>query len=338
MRCPSARALIKPHTLHHLLITSKQQQESSPGQHLWMRGQGTKRQADRKWQQVSPLLIQGPCGPMVHSRGSISFSSSSHKHATTEICTEKKGRGENARGPKHFTQSILVVSSFAGLVVTTLLHTHKLQTSANRASKLVTLFLIGIKIPSSFPSQQPLKGNADWLALWYPLSSDPHPLHISIHFLLGDSDVSSLWTQVLSPLLVSQACFLSPTQSENVSVQLVWEGLQGEFVLHPPPASLSHVPAELWLPHKPLHGLREGLSGGLAQEARLTVGHAFQRSPGVHRHHGAAAVHGLDRDYPEMLPAGGVQHSRAAPQQRHFQRIRRRAKESDTAVQAKLLC
>lgn len=176
MRCPSARALIKPHTLHHLLITSKQQQESSPGQHLWMRGQGTKRQADRKWQQVSPLLIQGPCGPMVHSRGSIAFSSSSHKHATTEICTEKKGRGENARGPKHFTQSILVVSSFAGLVVTTLLHTHKqLQTSANRASKLVTLFLIGIKIPSSFPSQQPLKGNADWLALWYPLSSDPHP-------------------------------------------------------------------------------------------------------------------------------------------------------------------
>lgn len=337
MCCPSARALINPHTLHHLLITSKQQQESSPGQHLWMRGQGTKHQADRKWQQVSPLLIQGPCG--VQWR--IAATAFLFRHHCTSTQQQRSAQKKREGVKAHAAQNISHNQSWweAHLLDSWLLRccTHT-QTTANGASKLVTLFLIGIKIPSSFPSQQPLKGNADWLALWYPLTSHPHPLHISIHFLFGDGDVSSLWTQVLSPLLVSQACFLSPTQSENVSVQLVWEGLQGEFVLHPPPASLSHVSAELWLPHKPLHGLREGLSGGLAQEARLTVGHAFQRSPGVHRHHGAAAVHGLDGDYPEMLPAGGVQHSRAAPQQRHFQRIRRRAKESDTAVQVKLLC
>lgn len=33
-RCPSARPLIKPNTLYHLLITSTQQQESWTGQHL----------------------------------------------------------------------------------------------------------------------------------------------------------------------------------------------------------------------------------------------------------------------------------------------------------------
>lgn len=79
---------------------------------------------------------------------------------------------KNIHSAKHFTfqQSILSVRSFARplMAAHTTLHTHThLQGwyfSRDRRGKLVTLFLIGIEIPSFFSSQQPLLGNADWLS------------------------------------------------------------------------------------------------------------------------------------------------------------------------------
>lgn len=93
-RCPSARPLIKPNTLHHLVITSKQQQESSPGQRLFECEDGGKRQADGKWRQVSRLSIGGKgggavCRPVVHSIGGVS----SRKDKDREK-KQKERRGE----------------------------------------------------------------------------------------------------------------------------------------------------------------------------------------------------------------------------------------------------
>lgn len=85
-RCPSARPLIKPNTLHHLVITSKQQQESSPGQRLFECEDGGKRQADGKWRQVSRLSI----GKGVE--GGCRIASAAFPHAKTKIVKKNKKR------------------------------------------------------------------------------------------------------------------------------------------------------------------------------------------------------------------------------------------------------
>lgn len=137
---------------------------------------------------------------------------------------------------------------------------------------------------------------------------------------------------------VSPSAFTSLAQPDNVSIQLVWEGLKRKLIFYPPPPSLSHVPAEVWLPDEPLHGLREGLGRGLAQEARLPVCHALQGAPRVHSDNGAATVHGLHRNYPKMLSARGVEDGGAALQQCHLQRIWGGAEESNTVLQVELRC
>lgn len=120
-------------------------------------------------------------------------------------------------------------------------------------------------------------------------------------------------------------------------MELVCKGLQRELIFYPPPPRLAHVPAEVRLPDEPLHGLGERLSRGLAQEARLPVCHALQRAPRVDGNNGAAAVHGLDRNDPEMFSAGGVEHGGAALQQRHLQVVRGGLQESDAVLQVELL-
>lgn len=158
-RWPSA----KPNTLRHLLTTSKQQQESSPGHRLFeCEDGGTKRRADRKWRQVSRLLICGGGGRVGVPPGGVSSSSSSwQKHTKTKIVGEKKKKskerkgekGENTHSPKHFT---LTINPFGTLICwtrgSTAATTH---TAADVGSKLVTLFLIGLKIPPSFSLSNP---------------------------------------------------------------------------------------------------------------------------------------------------------------------------------------
>lgn len=132
--------------------------------------------------------------------------------------------------------------------------------------------------------------------------------------------------------------FTSLAQSHDIPIQLVWEGLNRELILYPPPPSLSHVPAELWLPNELLHGLGEGLGCGFAQEARLPVRHTLQGPPRVDSDNRAATVHRLYRYDPKMLSARGVEHAGTAPQQRHLLWIRGWAQECDTVVQVQLRC
>lgn len=193
-------------------------------------------------------------------------------------------------------------------------------------------------------SQQPLRGEC-WLIVLRVLmtpqpSTSPHIYTYIVCYKASTSALCGLrWSTDNSQFsFFLPVSSLSLAQPDYVLVQLVWEGLEGEFILYPLSPSLSHVPAELRLPHQPLHSLGEGLRRGLAQEARLPICHAFQGPPGVHRDNRAAAVHGLHGNYPEVLSARGVQHGCAASKQRHLQRVRGWAQESDAVPQAELRC
>lgn len=133
MRWPSARPLIKPNTRHQLLITSKQQQESSPGQRLYeCEDEGTKRR-DRKWRQVSRLSIRGPCAARWHI-AATAFPPP-HRHRSKGKDCEK--RGENRPSPKHFT---LTINPFGTLVFWTGGYaTATTHTTADGVSQLITL-------------------------------------------------------------------------------------------------------------------------------------------------------------------------------------------------------